>query len=380
MEFLSLVLIIFGLIWIQNIIYRKYALKNLDYSCTLSVNTAFEGDEIELIETVVNKKWLPLPWLKSEITASRYLDFAGAQSTVSDKSRFVPSFFMVKSYQKVTRKWKVTCLKRGEYAIDKVVLVSTDLLGYSSVSTAPSINSKILILPRPVEMAQPAVSPRYLSGDIIVKRHLLEDPFYISGVREYTERDPMNKIHWAATAKSQRLMVYQNDYTSRQSVTVILNMQSREFEQFSVIDKEAVENAIRVAAGVFDSTLSTGMPMRFMVNGNDNQSRIPTVTGEYFGKEFVENLFVLLARLNVASTEDFGKYLNDIYHDVISTDIVLVTPYISEPILEFIRRKSYDGTSVRAFVIGQIPDTLDVGGCAVFSLADSFRERKEETL
>ena len=104
------------------------------------------------------------------------------------------------------------------------------------------------------------------------------------------------------------------------------------------------------------------------------------MTGEYFGKEFVENLFVLLARLNVASTEDFGKYLNDIYHDVISTDIVLVTPYISEPILEFIRRKSYDGTSVRAFVIGQIPDTLDVGGCAVFSLADSFRERKEETL
>ncbi len=98
----------------------------------------------------------------------------------------------------------------------------------------------------------------------MVSRQLLDDPFYISGVREYTGHEPMSRIHWLASAVQQELMVYNNDYTSRQSVTIILNMQSRQFEHLEVVDEDRMENGIRLCAGLFKTTLS-GMPMRFMV-------------------------------------------------------------------------------------------------------------------
>ena len=121
MEFVAIAVVLVGLFLLQNQLYKQYAFKNIRYSCTLSCNECYEGDEIELIEEIVNRKWLPLPWLKAEITTSRWLSFAGAQSGVTGETRFVPSFFSVKGYSRVTRRWKVKCLKRGEFSIEQVV-------------------------------------------------------------------------------------------------------------------------------------------------------------------------------------------------------------------------------------------------------------------
>ena len=205
MEFVAIAAVVIGLFLLQNRLYKTYAFKNLEYSCTLSTNECYEGDEIELVEEIVNKKWLPLPWLKAEITTSRWLSFAGAQSGVTDSTRFVPSFFSVRGYSKVTRRWKVKCLKRGDFGIEQVVLITTDLLGYSNLSRPGGGGARVLVLPKAIESGALTVAPRYLTGDVMVKRQLLADPFYISGVREYTGFEPMSRIHWPATAQQQRL-------------------------------------------------------------------------------------------------------------------------------------------------------------------------------
>lgn len=366
MEFIAIAAVVVGLFLLQNRLYKSYAFKNLTYSCTLSTNECYEGDEIELVEEIVNKKWLPLPWLKAEITTSRWLSFAGAQSGVTDSTRFVPSFFSVKGYSKVTRRWKVKCLKRGEFGIEQVVLITTDLLGYSNLSRPGGGGARVLVLPRAIESDALQVSPRYLNGDIMVKRQLLTDPFYISGVREYTGFEPMSRIHWPATAQQQRIMVYNNDYTSRQSVTIILNMQSRQFEHQEVVDEDRMENGIRVCAGLFQTALS-GMPTRFMSNCTTDSSRSTTVTGEYWGEEYIVGLLELLARLQLHSTEDFGNYLAGITSSISSTDIVIVSGYLSRPMLDFADGKRVRGVHVRFFILGPIPEELDYSGYDVVS-------------
>lgn len=378
MEFIAVGAAILVIFVLQNHLYKKYAFKNLEYSCTLSTDQACEGDVIELIEEIRNKKWLPLPWFKSEITTSRWLDFAGAQSVVSDQTRFVPSFFMLRSRQRVVRRWKVTCLKRGEFSIDQVVLITTDLLGFSALSMAGQSGARIIVLPKPIGEDELAVSPRYITGDIMVRRQLVADPFYISGVREYTGREPMNLIHWNATAREQQLMVFQNDYTSRQSVTVILNMQSTVYEQHEVTRRELIENAIRLCAGIFDSTLTSGMPLRFMCNGTlVKGSREPVSTAEFWGREHVEGLLQMLAKLQLHSTEDFSVYLNNIYPDVTSTDIIIVTVYMSEGLLDFAARKEQQGTNVKFFTLTALPETLDCSGHNVV-FADFDKEAAHE--
>ena len=110
-----------------------------------------EGDEVGLVEIVSNRKWLPLPWLKSELSTSRWLEYAGSQSEVVGDRRYVPSFFTLKSYQKVSRTWKVRCLKRGVFEIRRVDLVGSDLLGFSSFSHSVQVNACLTVLPRPLE-------------------------------------------------------------------------------------------------------------------------------------------------------------------------------------------------------------------------------------
>ncbi len=361
MEFIAIAAVLIGLFLLQNQLYKHYAFKNLTYSCTLSTNECFEGDEIELIEEIVNKKWLPLPWLKAEITTSRWLSFAGAQSGVTGNTRFVPSFFSVRGYSRVTRRWKVKCLKRGDFGIEQVVLITTDLLGYSNLSRSGEAGARVLVLPKAIESEELSVQPRYLNGDIMVQRQLLDDPFYISGVREYTGHEPMSRIHWLASAVQQKLMVYNNDFTSRQSVTIILNMQSRQFEHLEVVDEDRMENGIRLCAGLFKTTL-LGMPMRFMSNCTTDDSRSTTVTGEYWGEEYELGLLELLARLKLHSTEDFGNYLSNITSGITSTDIVIVSGYLSVQMLEFAAGKSRNGVHVRFFILGPIPEELDYAG------------------
>jgi len=376
--FFALALVIVTVIGLQSFIYRKFWDKGLTYTCTLSKTEAFEGDEIELIETVENRKWLPLLWLKSEIITSRWLEFAGKQSSITDETRYAPSFFMLRGYQKVTRRWKVTCLRRGEFSLGRFVLVSSDVLGFATLSKPVQIDASIRVLPTPIDLEESFISPHNLYGDTIVKRHLAEDPFYISGVREYTERDPMNRVHWPATAKLGRLMVYNNDYTSKQSLTVILNMMSKPFESGHTVESAAMEQAIKTCAALFDLSLEQHMPIRFLANGCTTENVRETITtNEFSGEEHVTDLLRLLAGLVPHATEDTGLYLSSLADSIGTTDVALVSCYLDENMIEFARAKKRQGVHVRIYVIKYL-DPMDVPeDCDVFSLYEDLKEDME---
>lgn len=374
MGFLALALLLALVLGGETLLYRKRSLTHLDYHCALDREEATEGEVVELVETIKNRKWLPEPWLKSEITTSKWLDFAGAQSIVTDKTRFVPSFFVVRSYQKVQRSWHVTCLKRGDFSIQKVGLVSSDLFGTVNLSKAAPVDSRILVLPRGLDLDAFVLAPRYLSGDVVVRRQLLEDPFYLAGVREYTERDSMNQIHWAATVKEGKFMVHNRERTASQSLTVILNMQSMPFETAAVTNEAAVENAIRVCASFFEQTLQDQTPVQFFTNASVTGERVPTYSGEYWGDEHIHDLLCLLARLWLQSTDDIGVYLRDLFDQVQTSDCVLATAYLNEEMLSFARAKAQQGVRVKLYVTGRVSAAQLAEDCEIYCLQDYLED------
>ncbi|HIS68565.1 MAG TPA: DUF58 domain-containing protein [Candidatus Gallacutalibacter stercoravium] len=377
MEFIALLIIIGAAVFIQKGLYRRYGMRRLDYRCYFSTIEAYEGDEIELIEEVSNSKWLPLPWLRTELATSKWLDFAESQSVVTDQTRFVPSFFTMKSYHKVVRRWRVKCLKRGTYAVDKVVVVGTDLLGMGDMSLPVDVDARLTVLPRPLPLEEMAVSSRHLTGDLVVRRQLLSDPFYIAGVREYTGLEPVNKINWLATAREKKLMVFQNDYTTSQSIAVLLNMQSRLEEGNTSLDRDNIENCIRVCASYFDDTLQSGIPVRFLSNTSLDGTEQPVVSNEAWGQEHVLELLRLLARLEFTTTEGFDSFLNGVDGAVTATDVVIVTCYLSPGIVAFARKKQDAGLHVRIAVLGlREADAADLpADCDVYCLYDYFAQR-----
>ncbi len=379
MEFVVLALLIGLLILIQNRLYRTRGMEKLDYECRLNVGEARQGDEIELVEVLSNRKWLPMPWLKTEITSSRWLDFAGSQSVVTGETRYVPSFFMLKGHHKVVRKWRVKCLKRGVFSIDKVVVVSTDLLGNVSLSSPVEVDASVTVLPAPLELEELFLAANRLCGDLIVRRRYIPDPFYLSGVREYTNRDPLNRVHWPATAREQRLMVRNNDDTTSQSLLLLLNAQTSYPRNFTTVDKELMERSIRVCATYLEQTLESGIPVRLMSNSSAGAGEGPVVSTESWGREHVLDLERILARLRLNVTEPFHSFLEGHCRMMSSTDIVLITSYLSDEIFEFARDKQAQGVHVKLLAVCNLEEVLDLpGDCEIFCLREEdFRLASE---
>ena len=356
MELIVVLILLGGVMLLQDLLYRRQAFTGLTYRCYFSTGEAAEGDEITLVEEITNNKFLPLPWLKAEITTSRFLEFAGSQSLVTEDTRFVPSFFMLKSYQKVTRTWKVKCLKRGVYSLHRIVLVATDLLGNVNVSQVVDIGQTLTVLPRPADLTAEFSSHLRMTGDHLVKRHLIADPFMIAGVREYTQRDPMNRIHWPASARTGKLMVHNNEYTADQSLAVILNMQSRAYEGNNTIDRDKVEDAIHVCAGYLDDTLRTGIPVSLYVNGCAAGENASVVSPEYWGQEHILELLRTLARLEYRYTETFRNFLETTCRHTGASDVVVITPYLEDALLRFALDMQRSGRRVMVVCIGKAPE------------------------
>ena len=376
LEIIVLLFLVWIIKWGQSKLYKKHGLKNLSYTCSFSTTEAAQGDEIELIEVVKNNKFLPIPWFKTELITSRWLQFADADSTVTHNTRFVPSFFLLKGHHQVTRRWKVTCLKRGIFGFNRVVGTMSDLFGENAISQGFPVEASITVLPLPLDFHQFLYSPRDLTGDIVVRRHLVEDPFSISGVREYTQRDSMNRINWMATARQQAMMVHNYDSTSQQAVTIVLNMQSSRYERGGSSRSSQIEIAIRVCATLFEESLEANIPFQFMSNTALGEDEPDVLTESHWGAQHVLDCQRLLSALPMRSTRFFSEFLEQEYSRIDSTDIVLVSIYLSEEILEFARQKQQDGIHVKIIIAAGLEANQFPDDCDVFCLYDEIDERE----
>ncbi len=351
MEGFALALLVLAVVFAQAVLFKRSAFKKLDYKCEFSVNEASEGDEIYLVETVYNKKLIPVPWLKAEINSSRWLEFAETRSIVAQENRHVTSSFFLKSYQKVTRRWRLKCLKRGVFTIDKVTLVSGDLLGNAVDSMPVDVNVEIQVYPQTIDLAKVFTPVNHLQGDIIVKRWIMEDPFIIAGVREYTTNDAMKKIHWNSTARVGKLMVRQEDFTSKFGLSVVINVQSIENEYFDAVYKDYIELGIKAAATIFDIALRNGIPARLTSNGTAmNYDQKMIYTEEASGRSHISSLLSILARLELRRIKDFEDYLEDISNTIFNSEVIVITSYLTKGIIDILRKIRFRNNAVTILI------------------------------
>ncbi len=357
MEIIAIIILFFIVVQLQSFIFYKFVLSRLEYRCSFSVTEAYEGDELFLVETVCNRKILPVPWLKVDIHSSRWLDFANSHSVVAQDNRRVTSSFFLRSFQKTTRRWKLKCLKRGVFTTENVTLVSGDILGLFISSIPVTVNASLVVYPEIIDLDSVIMPIDITQGDTVVNRWIVDDPFIVSGAREYTPRDPMNRIHWKATARQNKLMVRKNDFTSRLNMTVILNIQSIEFEYDRVVDRDMIEMGIKVAATLIDRALRMGIPVRLGTNGctiDDRQNMI--FTGQAAGREHTTGLLKLLAKLELKNLKDFDDYLAGISGEITNNDVIIITSYVNNQIYEIVSEMSQRGNVVKLIILNKLVD------------------------
>ncbi len=328
MELFSIALIVMVFLAVNFFVYNRYILRGVSYEFSFSTDEAFEGDEIEFTETITNNKFLPVPWLKSEITCSEALEFSELSSVVTNGTRWVTSFFVLRGFSRIRRTWKVKCTKRGVFGTDRIIISAADALGlvkdYYMIDSTRLSAAKITVLPS-CEDCDPEdrITGAY-TGEIFTTPRLISDPFFVNGIREYRITDSVRSINWLATAKEQQLMVNKNDFTTDTDLTVILNIQSSPEDYISLKRPEITERCIRVCAGIICVNCSAGRRVHLMTN----DISYGEMTGAVSTDEF--QLLRELAQLKTEPAENFDRYLSHALYISGSSEIIVVSAYVTD--------------------------------------------------
>ena len=325
----------------QKLFYEKKWKQGLTVQLSFPASGIWEGQESTLSEIIENHKKLPLTMLKVKFQTDRHLLFSDALGSRTTDRFYRNDIFQIGASEKVTRKLTFTGGRRGYYTIREADLVASDLfLMAQYTATVPIEHCELYVYPRPFSHPVFQQSLRQLSGEVLAKRHLLEDPFEYRGIREYQPEDDLRSVNWKATAKTGELKVNQKNYTSQKSIRIFLNL-----EDTGILKKEAaVEACLQIAAALALRFLEQGMQVACYDNGIDILTRRPGILEAGGGTRQRNAILQALARVDTETpvenfTTLFGDRLledsQDIYTFVISPNAY---PDFTELILAYHRQ------------------------------------------
>lgn len=284
------------LLYLQEKLYVRHWDKNLTVTLEFSEESVTRGDTCVLCEKVENRKLLPLPVLKVKFQVSRYLQFEGAgrESSVTDQY-YRNDVLSIRPYMRHTRRLPFLCQKRGFYRINGLDLVAGDLFLAGELPKSLTSEAQLYVYPRPFQGMEFTRALQKLNGEILSRRHLLEDPFEYRGIREYSARDSMRDINWKATAKTGELKVNMKNYTAVKAVRLFLNL-----EDGAIMRREGLlEASVSMAAGAAESFLAQGIRTALYTNGPDILTREPVCLEASSGAGHMESVNRGLARIDL---------------------------------------------------------------------------------
>lgn len=210
----------------QKYVYAKIWQRDLKVSLSFREDGIWEGQESELSEIIENRKRLPLTMLKVKFQTDRHLVFADTKGSRTTDRYYRNDIFQIGRLEKVTRALHFTGGRRGYYTIQEADLVASDLfLTAQYTATTPIEHCSLYVYPKPFSHPDFKRSLKQLNGEVLTKRHLLEDPFEYRGIRDYQPQDDLKSINWKATARTGDLKVNQKNYTSQKSVRIFVNLE-----------------------------------------------------------------------------------------------------------------------------------------------------------
>ena len=332
MKIIGMGLIALLLFILEGKIYKKYWDKHLKANVFFVQKGITEGEKGEITEIIENRKKLPLTMLKVKFQTSRNLIFEDNPGSNTTDRYYRNDVFQIGGGEKITRTLTFEASKRGYYHIHSIDLVSTDLFMQANFVKSMSTACYLYVYPKIYDTGEFVQSLQKLNGEILVKRHLLEDPFEYRGIREYQPFDDIRSVNWKATAKTGNVMVNQKNYTALQTIRIFLNV-----EDSGIYKKEQeVESSLQLVMGLAVFFLQQGVKVSCYTNGKD------IITGEAVcieggaGQGQRDVIGKALARLDT-SVKPFAfcdLFKESILDDGHSTITIFVAPNAYEEFLE----------------------------------------------
>ena len=251
-----------SLAFLWNLYYARYWNKNLSVFLNFLQDSVYAGEQSQMTEQIENRKKMPLPVLEVAFHMDRKLVFHNCENTNTSDYTYKRDIFALLGYQRITRRLTLDCPKRGYYHIDSIDLTAFSMLHRRRFSRSVPVSTSLYVYAARTNVSDILVSCERLMGNLQCAKHLYEDPFAFSSIREYTLADPMKTINWKASARTGELMVNTFESTRTQQVMIYLDMEDSGILKYEYL----IEDSVCVAASLAQKLIGHGIETGIYVN------------------------------------------------------------------------------------------------------------------
>lgn len=246
--------------WVQGIhIERRCDREETDMGGTVAVEV-----------TLRNRNWFTVPWILAEDVLPR-----DALTDIPTRLRCRGSrtlLVRLGARQEERLVYEIECLRRGYYQIGPLLLESGDVFGLHRRYRVVGEPQFVTVPPQPIALEGYDLATRRPVGEVRLAHRLFQDPTRIAGIRPYEAGDPLNRIHWRATARTGRLQCKTYEPSVLAGATVILDFHEASFAGSGAV--ACRELAATAAASIAQAMDQLGQPIGLVSNGRDAAERI----------------------------------------------------------------------------------------------------------
>ena len=232
-------------------------LSGLDCERRVSRNILRQGEVTEVDVTVTNRRGFPIPWIFFE-------DLYPADFARNGDNTCLTILMPGRS---IAMRYSLTCPRRGYHRIGPIMMESGDLFGLQKRFRTGQQQNYISVLPTVAYIDTFNVSSRRPQGPVRISNRIYDDPTRIVGAREYMPGDPLNRIHWKASARTGQLFSKVQEPSSVTGGTLILDLH----EDSYVPERrdERMELAITTTASIAYLLQVSGEQVGMLTNARD---------------------------------------------------------------------------------------------------------------
>ena len=229
------------------------------------------GDEIEIKVRVRNTGKLTIAWVLAE-------DLVPEKALRQKRIRATGKRLRigtVRPGKSLVVKYTLKFETRGYHQIGPLVLETGDLFGLHRRHRVVTGQVFVTVYPKVVPLPKYDFASERPIGEVRLAHRLFEDPTRIAGVRPYQMGDPLQRVHWRATARTGELHSKVYEPTTLAGATLLLDFHAAGYHPRG--EPYRSELAVTVAASVCYAVVALNQQIGFACNGRDAVDRVTIV-------------------------------------------------------------------------------------------------------
>jgi uncharacterized repeat protein (TIGR01451 family) len=262
-------LALLGLMLISRFLARSW-ITNLEATRECNRTEAEVGQSIAVVITLQNRGGLPVAWALVEDMLPRGAIVSRPPRIQVKGSRLAVT--MLRPYGRKTLNYQLHFAMRGYYQVGPMVLETGDLFGLHRRFRVVTDPVYIMVYPKVIPLPGYDIASRRPIGEIRLTHRLFEDPTRIAGVRAYQPGDPLNRVHWSATARTGVLHSKVYDASTIAGATIVLDFHRDSYPTRNEPGRS--ELAVTAAVALANAVALMGQPVGLVTNGRDAVDRI----------------------------------------------------------------------------------------------------------